>query len=353
MCHIKQNFAAALCLLTVGAALFAPPANASDDAVQAALEKANAYIEFAKTSERALDSWDRYREWVNLKTGPTGKERYIEYGLYDVPVYDGQIEEVRAAAGKPPLVTGLDAAVQTFLESYVAAAPVINEAAAYYDNKGYEADDAAKGQELHKKLVALFPALVKERAAMMPALRGFARDVEGQELAALETRDGKSTAWHAGALLHSANRVLDFFARLRPEPMTSEQLDEQLSQIGPETSGEKFEELMFGKVNVADIKIDVEGLGKALSLYGEQVAAFETFAAGKTVDPEALDEIEEIKPLPKKLLDLLTELHAGLVKSGGKDFEGGGQINQQAVMTYFELFNNANGLTRSQLRYLP
>lgn len=49
---------------------------AAEDA-QAAIMKANAFIETAKMTERAVDSWERYASWVNMKTGPTGKERYI------------------------------------------------------------------------------------------------------------------------------------------------------------------------------------------------------------------------------------------------------------------------------------
>src|SRR5262245_18234589 len=68
-------------------------ARAQDD--QAALQKANAYIEVAKMTERAVESWERYASWVNMKTGPTGKERYISYGMYDLYDLAGLMEEAR------------------------------------------------------------------------------------------------------------------------------------------------------------------------------------------------------------------------------------------------------------------
>ena len=60
----------------------APPCAAAED-VDEAIQKANLYIEVARMTERARDSWERYASWVNMKTGPTGKERYISYGMYE------------------------------------------------------------------------------------------------------------------------------------------------------------------------------------------------------------------------------------------------------------------------------
>jgi hypothetical protein len=47
--------------------------------IQTAIEKANLYIEVAKLSERAVDSWERYASWVNMKTGPTGLSSIVNY----------------------------------------------------------------------------------------------------------------------------------------------------------------------------------------------------------------------------------------------------------------------------------
>ncbi len=326
---------------------FAGSARAGQEQVQPAVEKANLYIEMTKTMDRVSDSWDRYREWVNLKTGPTGNERYIDYGLYEVLVSDTQVEVTREAIAKAPLVPKLDEAMKRCIDAYLAVAPVLSEAAAYYDNKGYATDKAAMGQELHKKIVPLVPAFLKERDAMMPELRRFVRVVEGQEIAEMEARDGQSKAWQAANVQYTVNRVIDFFPRAKPEPMSSEIFDEQLSQIGPDTSGEKFEELMFGKVKLPEVLIDVTGMGEAMKGYAAAVAAFDQFAA------ENPEDLEDLKPLPKKLLEMLTALHSGLVKSGGKDFEGGGQMTQQIVQVYFDLMNNVSPIAQSRLRYLP
>ena len=51
----------------------APVRSTSAQEVQPSLEKANVYIEVAKITERAVESWERYASWINMKTGPTGK----------------------------------------------------------------------------------------------------------------------------------------------------------------------------------------------------------------------------------------------------------------------------------------
>jgi len=101
--------------------------------VRAAIQKANLYIEVAKMTERAADSWDRYASWVNMKTGPTGKERYISYGMY--PIYDisGLLQEARRVAALKPGTPKLDAAMKRYMDAYAVAVPVLNQANDYYD----------------------------------------------------------------------------------------------------------------------------------------------------------------------------------------------------------------------------
>ena len=54
-------------------------------------------------TERAVNSWERYASWVNMKTGPTGKERYISYGMYEVYDVGGLLKEAhRMSLGLKP-----------------------------------------------------------------------------------------------------------------------------------------------------------------------------------------------------------------------------------------------------------
>lgn len=339
---LKLLAASAVALVIV---MPAKPASAED--VQAALHKANVYIEIAKSTERAVESWERYRSWVNMKTGPTGKERYISYGMYDLHDLEGLLKEARAAAGLKPNVAKLDAIMPRYIDAYEALAPVMNKATAYYEGNGYEADNAAEGQALHKQMVPLVTAFLAAREAMIPDLRVFIRDVEGQELAGIEARDGRKAAWQVGNVLHAANRVLDTFPRMRPEPIGSNEMDAMITDLGPESSGEKFDQVIAGIVPPKNIVIDVKRLSEALGVYAKAVDEFDGFKVEKP------DDFDEFKDFPRKWLDMLRAFEKPLKKSEGRQFDGDGQMFGQIVNTYFEMFNEGNGMWGSQLRFLP
>lgn len=329
------------------AALTMPLRSASAEDVQAELQKANVYIEVAKMTERAVESWERYASWVNMKTGPTGKERDISYGMYDLYDLDGLLKEARAAAGTQPSVPKLDAAMVRYIGAYEAIAPLINQASAYYDRNGYETDKAAEGQALHKQMVPLATTFLAERDAMMPELRAFVRDAEQREVAALETREGRTAAWQVGHVMHAVNRVVDLFPRDRPQPIHSDTLDQMMMSLGPDTPGEKFDEIIAGVVPPKNTVIDVKRFDEALAKYAETVGVFDRFATEKP------DGLGEFKALPRQMLDLLRAFQGPLAQSKGREFDGGGQMVGQIVNVYFEMFNAGNSIWGSQLRYLP
>lgn len=324
-----------------------PLQSASAQDVQAAIEKANVYIEVAKNTERAVDSWDRYASWVNMKKGPTGKERYISYGMYDLYDLDGLLKEARASIGKEPRITKLDDAMTRYIDAYEALAPLMNRASAYYDREGYKADKMAEGQALHKQMVPLATTFLAERDAMMPELRAFARDVEQQDVAEREKRDGRTAAWHVGHVLHHANRVTDLFPRQRPQPIDSDTLDEMIKGLGPNSPGEAFDQIIAGVVPPKDTVIDVKRFGEALEKYAEAVEAFDGFSG------ETPDGFEDFQPLPRQMLTLLQEFHGPLKQSDGREFEGGGPMVVQITDVYFQMFNAGNGIWGSRLGFLP
>lgn len=341
------GFLALIAGLASALALMMSVRGASAQDVQAALQKANAYIEAAKMTERAVDSWDRYASWVDMTTGPTGKERYISYGMYELYDLAGLLKEARAAAGTEPRVPKLDAAMTHYIDAYEALAPVMNQASAYYERHGYESDNAAEGQALHKRMVPLATTFLAARDAMMPELRIFVRDVEQQEIAALEAREGRSAAWQVGWVMHSANRVVDLFPRNRPKPIGSDALDEMITGLGPDTPGEKFDEIIAGVVPPKNVVIDVTRFGEALEQYAEAVDGFDRFSAEK---PEGFGKF---KALPRRFLDMLRTFHGSLTQSQGREFNGGAQMAGRITEVYFSMRNASNATWASQLRFLP
>ena len=239
--------------------------NSAAQDTRAAVQKANLYIEVAKLTERAVDSWERYASWVDLKTGPTGKERYISYGMY--PIYDisGLLNEARRVSGQKPSTPKLDATMKRYMDAYEAAVPVMNRANDYYELKGYRADGMTEGMALHAQMVPLAKALLTEREAMLNELRVYVREVEQQELAAIEAREGRSPGWQVANVMYAANRVLDLFPRTRPTPMSGDMIEEKMRAIGPNTPGEKLDEIIAGVVPPQGVVIDMTGFDAATS----------------------------------------------------------------------------------------
>jgi hypothetical protein len=314
--------------------------------VRAAIQKANLYIEVAKMTERAADSWDRYASWVNMKTGPTGKERYISYGMY--PIYDisGLLQEARRVAALKPGTPKLDATMKRYMDAYEVAVPVLNQANDYYDRKGYRTDGMAGGRSLHAQMVPLANTFLTEREAMLQDLRAFVREVEQQEVAAIEAREGRSRAWQAAHVMHTANRVIDVFPRTRPAPMSSDTIDEMMKTIGPNTPGAKLDQIISGVVPPQGVVIDMQRFDPAMKVYADAVEMFDRFAAEK---PEGL---KEFKDLPRQLLSGLRALQEPLARNQGRDFDGSGPLVGRVVQIYFQMLSASSPVSGSQLRFL-
>jgi hypothetical protein len=234
-----------------------------------------------------------------------------------------------------------------YIDAYEALTPLVNQASAYYDRGGYATDKAAEGQALHKRMVPLATTFLAERDAMMPQLRAFVRGVEQQELAAIETREGRMAAWQVGQVMHAVNRVFDLFPRNRPRPIDSDTLDAMIEGLGPDTPGEKFDEIIAGVVPPQDAVIDVKRFGEALEEYAAAVDMFERFAGEK---PEGF---EEFSALPRQMLDLLRAFQGPLTESRGREFDGSGRMSGQIVEVYFAMLNAGNPIWRTQLWFLP
>lgn len=323
------------------------PHSAAAQDVRAAIQKANIYIEVAKLTERAVDSWERYASWVNMKTGPTGKERYISYGMY--PIYDisGLLQEARRiSALKQPSTPKLDAAMKRYMDAYDAAVPVLNRANDYYDRQGYRVDGMAEGRALHVQMVPLATAFLTSREAMLQDLRPFLREVEQQELTAIEAREGRSRAWQVANVMHTANRVVDTFPRARPTPMSADMIEEKMRAIGPNTPGAKLDEIISGVVPPQNVVIDMKKFDPALKAYFEAVEAFDRFAAEKP------DGLKDFKELPRRLLNGLRALQEPLARNQGRDFGGSGPLVGRVVETYFSMLSNSSSISGSQLRFL-
>ncbi len=188
----------------------APNAAAADDAgLQAAIAKSNAYTALMNRTLRAIQSWDRYASWVDLKKGPTGKERYIGYGLYSLYDVAGEIRKAEEAVANPPALPEIDDTIKRYIKAYQELAPLITRAERYYERKDYRDDNAAEGQKLHVALVPAARAFLDARATLDTQMRVYKQSLDARELAAVEKREGRSARWQIRNIMINARAVMD------------------------------------------------------------------------------------------------------------------------------------------------
>ena len=187
----------------------AASAPAGEAELQAAITKSNAYTALMNRTLRAIQSWERYASWVDMKKGPTGKERYIDYGLYSLYDVTGEIQKAEEAAARAPKLPEIDATVLSYIKAYQELAPLITRAERYYDRKDYRDDNLAEGQKLHAQMVPAAKTFLDLRARLDAGMRVYKTALDAQELAALESREGKSVRWQVRNVMVNARAVID------------------------------------------------------------------------------------------------------------------------------------------------
>jgi hypothetical protein len=178
------------------------------DVSDAAIVKMNAYVEFLNRSIRASESLERYGSWVDMKKGPTGKERVI-YGLYSLYDVRDEIAAVEQAAKADPKMPELDAAMLAYVETYQKLAPVIEKANKYYERLDYKSDKMEGAKAYHKDIAALAPTYGERRDAADLTLRAEKVKLDLASLKALEQAEGRKSRWHVRNVMIRAEAMMD------------------------------------------------------------------------------------------------------------------------------------------------
>ena len=174
----------------------------------AIVEKMNAYVGFMNRAIRASDSLSRYESWVNMKKGPTGKERII-YGLYAPYDVRTEIAAAEEATGAEPKMPELDAAMTRFIAVYKELAPVLEKASKYYDRSDYKSDKMQGAKEFHAQIVKFADEFSKARTEADTLLAKEKRQIDLQELAGLEKAEGKKSPWQVRNIMIKAQAVME------------------------------------------------------------------------------------------------------------------------------------------------
>lgn len=74
-------------------------ADLPDDKFKLVVDKTQVYTNALRASRAVQKSFERYASWVDLKTGPTGKEKSIDSGLPDI---SSALPEITDAGKKGP-----------------------------------------------------------------------------------------------------------------------------------------------------------------------------------------------------------------------------------------------------------
>lgn len=201
---------AAIFLAAVAAGYAQTIAELPDDKFKLVVEKTQLYTKSLNAARAVQKSYDRYASWVDMKAGPTGKEKSIETGMSDI---SGALQEIADAGKKgpgmwPPL-PNLDSLAQKLADATAALAPVVKSASDYYAQRQYKSDGAKRGQELHGQMVPMFQQVFAAELALRRELSAVRDDVERRILAQIEKEQGKNYEWHLRNFLAAAKTLAD------------------------------------------------------------------------------------------------------------------------------------------------
>lgn len=180
-----------------------------DPVLRAEIGKVNAYTALMNRTLRAVDSWQRYASWVDMRRGPTGRERYISYGLYSLYDVTRELAAARQAMAGQPERPELDEAVGRYILAYEALAPLITRAERYYNRQDYRDDRMAEGQDLHRQMVPAAQEFLAARSALEGRMRANRGELNLRELADIEAREGRSARWQVRNTMIQARAVID------------------------------------------------------------------------------------------------------------------------------------------------
>ncbi|HEX2732997.1 MAG TPA: DUF3829 domain-containing protein [Polyangiaceae bacterium] len=130
--------------------------NAEEDKDNDLSNKLGKYIDcLNRVSPDVSKSRERYDEWVDEKTGPTGKEQNV-YGLYEIYGLETCTKGIDEAKALKPALPEIEAGAEEWKTVVADIAKQTKAAKDYYDQGNYKDDQFAKGKAMHGPLIAAF-----------------------------------------------------------------------------------------------------------------------------------------------------------------------------------------------------
>lgn len=176
-------------------------------------QKLGGYIDCINDTSNVRSSRDRYLEWADEKTGPTCKERNIDYGMYEVSADAVQVCNGAVDKGKTlqPPMPAVEAAAAEVASIYAEIAPLNNKAETYYEQGDYKDDGCAFAKQSHPTLITLFDRYFAAVAKLKVEVDKIKGDADLRQLGLLEKAEGRKFAWQVKRTMIFAKRLVDVY----------------------------------------------------------------------------------------------------------------------------------------------
>jgi hypothetical protein len=194
----------------------------TDNELEARISKFNAIIDLMGNSNihRAIMSYDRYTSWCceNLKKGPTGKERYIAYGLYGLNSLsepESWVDKFQDLPLRQPAFDNLDNTTAALINAFLALHPVVQKANQYYSNQLYQFDNAEGARNLHRELYSHYENYISAYTNLAGIILEEMKKIQAQEIDYVALKNGKSWEWYT---VREKYYLIQFFLTFQSNP---------------------------------------------------------------------------------------------------------------------------------------
>jgi len=151
-------------------------------------QKLQPYIEcLNRHSRRIGDIRDRYLEGVDPERGPSPDKGAVMSEMNEI---DDCVAAMQKAKTMAPPIPELEKAGDDYAAALTQLAPVVKQAYDYYQPGNWKDDKAAKGIELHPKLMAAFQAFATADKALSDQVKTLNRKAREDDLARREKAGG-------------------------------------------------------------------------------------------------------------------------------------------------------------------
>lgn len=210
--HLRETRRSVVAMKSMPAAKIDVP-RLAPDRLEAWREKISRYLRVLTETNSGIDAWHRYRDWVDLKRGPTGRERSVG-GLAEIDRgrFAAALAGARRLAATEPRIEALDRLALAYADAAEGIVEIVNEANAYYQRRDHTTDKLAAGKALHPKLMAAFEPFLAARGALSETVQNVRASLDAQWIAVIEARDGRTRDWHRERILLLGREVNDSIA---------------------------------------------------------------------------------------------------------------------------------------------